>query len=98
MNKDYHKITDILYKPYGSTNEIIHTDRIIYITYFDVPDSQDSNCIIDISNGLFDWLSLDRQHYINKVRKTNYRVIGEESLKKYLKTTYDLDLSPETSY
>jgi len=93
MNQDYHKITDILYYPYGTTNEIIHKDRIIYITHFNLPENKNQNSIIDISYGLFDWLSFEKDKYCNKVRKTNYRVVGQESLINYLKTTYQLDFS-----
>jgi hypothetical protein len=92
MNKDYHKITDILYYPYGTTNEIIHNDRIIYITYFDLKENKNKDCIIDISYGLFDWLHLEKERYCNKVRKTNYRVIGQESLKEYMKNIYKIEV------
>jgi len=80
--KEYHKITEKLYNPYSSS-EIIHNDRIIYITYLELG-------IIDISYGLLEWLDLEEEKYCNKVRKTNYRVIGEESLKEYLKKNYKL--------
>jgi hypothetical protein len=92
MNQDYHKIADILYYPHGTSSEIIHTDRIIYITYFNQQQPKNDNCIIDISYGLFDWLNVEKERYCNKVRKTNYRVIGENSLIEYIKTTYHIEL------
>lgn len=92
MNQDYHKISDILYYPHGTTTEIIHKDRIIYITHFYLPENKNENCIIDISYGLFEWLTFEKDKYSNKVRKTNYRVVGEESLNNYMKTTYQIDL------
>jgi len=93
MNQDYHKIADILYYPHGTSTEIIHTDRIIYITYFYLSENKIDNCIIDISYGLFEWLTMEKEKYCNKVRKTNYRVVGKESLNNYLETTYQLVLS-----
>lgn len=91
MEANYHKICDTLYAPYGETNEILHTDRIIYITYLTMNEVKKNNTVIDITYGLYSWLSLDKSDYIIKVRKKSYRVIGEESLKKYLKTNYDID-------
>lgn len=92
MNEDYHKITNILYYPHGISTEIIHTDRIIYITYFNLEQPTNDDCIIDISYGLFQWLTMEKERYCNKVRKTNYRVIGKISLKEYIKITYHIDL------
>jgi hypothetical protein len=92
MNEDYHKITDILYYPHGISTEIINKDRIIYITYFNLEKSKNDDCIIDISYGLIEWLTMEKDRYCNKVRKTNYRVIGEDSLRQYLKTTYQIEL------
>lgn len=91
MDQNYYKICETLYAPYGETSEIIHKDRIIYITYMFMEGVKKQNSIIDISYGLFNWLTLDKSNYIRKVRKSSYRVIGYDSLKKYIKTTYDLD-------
>jgi hypothetical protein len=92
MTNTYHKIVDLIYKPYAKTYEIIQNDRILYISTFDNENSTSSDCIIDISYGLFEWMNLNIQEYIRDVRQTSYRVIGKTHLQTYLKTTYDIDL------
>ena len=93
MNNDtYHKITNLLYSPYGKTNEIIQNDRILYISTFEKENSNNSDCVIDISYGLFEWMNQDIHDFLYDVRQTSYRVIGIESLNKYLQTKYGLVL------
>ena len=93
MTNTYHKIVDLIYKPYAKTYEIIHNDRILYISTFDNENSTSSDCIIDISYGLFEWMNLDLLQFIHDVQQTSYRVIGKSNLQTYLKKTYDIDLS-----
>ena len=93
MTNTYHKIVDLIYKPYAKTYEIIHNDRILYISTFDNENSTSSDCIIDISYGLFEWMNLDLLQFIHDVQQTSYRVIGKTNLQTYLKKTYDIDLS-----
>jgi hypothetical protein len=92
MTNTYHKIVDLIYKPYAKTYEIIHNDRILYISTFDNENSTSSDCIIDISYGLFEWMNLDLLEFIHDVQQTGYRVIGKTNLQTYLKKTYDIDL------
>jgi hypothetical protein len=92
MTNTYHKIVDLIYKPYATTYEIIHNDRILYISTFDKENSTSSDCIIDISYGLFEWMNLNIQEFIRDVQQTSYRVIGNANLQTYLKKTYDIDL------
>ena len=92
MTNTYHKIVDLIYKPYAKTYEIIQNDRILYISTFDNENSTSSNCVIDISYGLFEWMNQNIQEFIRDVRQTSYRVIGKAHLQTYLKRTYDIDL------
>jgi hypothetical protein len=92
MSNTYHKIVDLIYKPYAKTYEIILDNRILYISFFDKENSTSSDCIIDISYGLFEWMNQNIQEYIRDVRQTSYRVIGQENLQTYLKKTYGIDL------
>jgi hypothetical protein len=92
MTNTFHKIADLIYTPYAKTYEIIHDNRILYISTFDNENSTSSDCIIDISYGLFEWMNLNLLEFIHNVQQTGYRVIGKSNLQTYLKKTYDIDL------